>query len=58
MARTNRLIATSCTADTVTALGRDMLVGLLVVEPVVAEPGMLVEIFKVFPGFVFIALTG
>jgi hypothetical protein len=58
MARINRLMATSCTADTVAVLGRAMLVAPLVVEPVVAEPGMLVEISKVFPGLVFITLTG
>jgi hypothetical protein len=51
-------MATSCTAETVAVLGRDILVEPVVVEPVVVEPGRLIEIFKGFPGFVFIAITG
>jgi hypothetical protein len=58
MARSSRLLATSWTADTAADLGRVMLVEPAVVEPVVVEPGMLVEIFKVLSGFVFMLFTG
>jgi len=58
MAKTNRLMATSWSADTLAALGRETLVVPAVVAPLAAEPGMLVEMAKGFSGFVFMAFTG